>query len=215
MTDAIDKDILISRIIDGEATAEDWSALRALAAKDPSVWADLASMQQDCAEVHRACEQALRVACNVEAPILELARHRFAERLRLVGAWGGWAAAAAVLIAWAIGLPDGRDAPARQTQGASLVPDLTRQRVIDGLSPDEAFAAYLRSGAENGRVLGLDPSMTVVRTQPLEGGSGYEVLYIRQILERAEVDLYRLAQDEAGRPVRIPLQRIPRGPDEF
>ena len=58
----VDRDILISRVIDGEATPEDWTAMRAMAERDASIWGDLVAAQQDhaelCAIVSRAADAA-------------------------------------------------------------------------------------------------------------------------------------------------------------
>ena len=72
----------------------------------------------------------------------------------------------------------------------------------------DAFQAYLERGQEAGRVVGEMPAKVLLEAQPSAQGSGYEVLYLRQIMERAVVsDLYEFGVDERGRPV--PVRMVP------
>ena len=51
------------------------------------------------------------------------------------------------------------------------------------------------------------PRKILMEAQPAADGNGYEVVYIRQILERARVnDIYRFSQDETGRATPVPVQ---------
>jgi hypothetical protein len=57
-------------------------------------------------------------------------------------------------------------------------------------------------GKQSGRVLGEVP--VLCESKPAATGQGFEVVYVRQILERAEVhDLYRFSVDEAGNPLPV------------
>ena len=49
------------------------------------------------------------------------------------------------------------------------------------------------------------PERVLIETRPSETGRGYELLYLRQILERTVVpDLYKFyGQDEMGRPTLV------------
>ena len=65
----IDRDILLTRVLDGEATPEDWAAFRAMAACDPRVWTDLADTQQEQAELALARAEVVQMADEVDATI--------------------------------------------------------------------------------------------------------------------------------------------------
>ena len=71
-----DKDILISRVVDDEATGEDWAALKELAERDPAVWRDLAEAQYTSIGLASAVQAAIEVADDVEAPVHEHIRAR-------------------------------------------------------------------------------------------------------------------------------------------
>ncbi|MBX3367618.1 MAG: hypothetical protein KF912_09950 [Phycisphaeraceae bacterium] len=204
-----DRDILISRVIDGEASPEDWSALKALAERDPSIWRDLAGLQQDHAELSGAMAEVVAIADDVVAPVY--AAGGISDRARSLRMWGGWAAAAALALAWIV-------RPANQDPYPNVVLPTNHAALSPfGLSassqPDDYFDAYLRAGQQEGRVLGEVGEPLLVQTIPQEGG-GYEVRYVRQIMERRIVpQVYGigLGYDERGeaRPILIPVTTAP------
>ena len=56
-------------------------------------------------------------------------------------------------------------------------------------------------------MVGQSPDFIVLESTPLADGGGYEVVYLRQLIERREVrDLYRLGTDELGNTVRVPVE---------
>lgn len=192
-----DKDILISRIVDREATLEDWAVLKALADADPSIWFQLAQAQQDQQALAAGLAIAIQIADGIDAPSEAAFLHRFSRRMSLVGSWGGWAAAAMIAIALFL-RPYGADSPTPNTAGPSL-PPLT--------SASDAYERYLDLGRREGAVLGEVPRKFLVNTFPRENGDGYEVIYIRQIVERAVVpELYRFGSDELGRPAPVKIE---------
>lgn len=198
------RDGLISRVIDGEASGQDWSALRAMASADPGVWTELAQTQRQHEALSGVLDEIGAIAEGVEIPEGDLMTptERFERRIAGVRAWGGWAAAAAILLVWFTGLPtpialdDGRNGGR-----ASLGP-----RAVQGpQSPESAWQHYLDTGRDAGRVLGEVPGRTVLETRPVAGGM--EVVYLRQIVERELVEpsrLYRLGRDEFGRSTLLP-----------
>lgn len=199
----IDRDILMTRVLDGEATPEDWAAFRALASRDQSVWADLADLQQDRAELAGALAEAIAVADRVDAPIAAHAGERFNARLRAGVAWLGWAAAATI----AVGAFTGR---------LGLGPDATPGAQEAGLfpisSPEDALQVYFDKGQETGSVLGEMPERVLLTSQPLPDGSGFTVVYLRQFVECQQVpDLFRMGVNEAGQRVPVPIERQVRG----
>lgn len=197
------RDLLISRVIDGRAAGGDWHSLRELAAGDPGVWRDLEETQQMhetlCADVAQACAVAERVGVDSHRHQMDLSR-----RLSIAGAWGGWLAAAAVGLAWTVGVPAGSDG---SSAIGSVVPTPGPEYVrIE--SPEDALRTYLDRGRDDGSVLGLVSDPRVLETRTLPDGSGVEVLYVREIVERRLIEqVYRLSHDEAGnvRPVQVRL----------
>jgi hypothetical protein len=86
------------------------------------------------------------------------------------------------------------------TAQASLIPTLTT---------DQARAAYLERGKQEGSVLGEVPTKVLVRGTPVQNGRGYDVIFIRQIVETARVeDLMRFTHDEAGQQRLMRLDEL-------
>ncbi len=206
----IDRDILISRVIDGEATAEDWSALHALAREDADIWSELASAQQDHAELTSAVRLLTACADDSEAPILEHAQAGFSARVRAVASWGGWVAAA--VLALSFGLGSLSDAPPTDANKAGFPIDLSKakEQVLPQLSAEEALGTYVINGVREGRVVAMDPDLHVMTAVPLEAAGQFEVVYVRRILEKARVDLYRISQTEGGQFIRLPVEEMPK-----
>lgn len=192
----IDRDILITRVLDGEATPEDWSAFRAMAARDAAVWADLADAQQDRADLASAVAEAIAVADAVEAPVHRHAGERLNARIRTGAAWLGWVAAAAFGVGAFVGGPGPSTGPG--VQQAGLFPIAT---------PEDAMQIYLDKGQESGSVLGEWPDRVLLSSEPAPDGDGYHVVYLRQLVERQRVDnLYQLGQNEIGQPIAVPYK---------
>ncbi len=210
-------DLLVSRIADGEADEHDWGAFNALAEKMPDAWKHLARAQREHSALSMAVGVALHGAERVELPTAEAAELFTARRhapthirtLSRLGAYSGWAAAAAVaLVAWNgafRGGGAGEAGPGSAGDGnvASIVP-----AGFTVNSPDDAVKAYLNMGGRNGSVIGELPRRVVVDSEPttLNGGQrGVRVIYIRQFVEQAVVtDLARVSTDEAGRVIALP-----------
>lgn len=164
------EDILIGRVTDGEASPHDWSELEQIAKDDAHVWVRLATAQRAHARVARVVDEQVSIAELVElpeAPVHPISVWQRAARL------GGWAAAAALAIAWGVQGP---------SEQAGLIP---RLHVVPPTS-EQAYADYVNAGLAEGRVVGeLTPQ--VLEAQPIEGGEGYETLIVRRIVERSRV----------------------------
>jgi hypothetical protein len=202
------RDVLISRVIDAEASPEDWSAFRVLAERDPSVWGDLAEAQRHNELLGEAFRREACVADSVELPELIADDRRFQRRLDSVGRWGGWAAAAAIVLVWSTGVPLGT-ANRSGTQTGSIIP---LGVPLSEATPDEAMARYIDAGQRAGMVVGEVPDRLVIETIPQDDGS-IEVVYLRQIIERRITNqVYRESRTDAGTtvPVRIPPADIQR-----
>ncbi|MCA9300803.1 MAG: hypothetical protein KDA28_17155 [Phycisphaerales bacterium] len=191
-----DRDILISRIIDGEASPEDWTAFKSLADRDGSVWHDLATAQQDQFELEGGLAVAYEIADAVEAPVEQMVRESFQGRLRLVGSYGGWAVAAMLVLAATTG--NFRGGPSN------------RADVLGPLTPEDAYQKYVEAGQRDGTVVGELPERIVLDSRPNVTGSGYEVIYIKQIVEKAIVPgRLEIGTNEVGSPV--PLYKVRKG----
>ena len=199
----LERDILISRVVDGLATDSDWRRLESLAEADPGVWRELAMGQRQQAMLCGVLDRELECVDLVDAYD---ANPRV---IRFPGAtwkWSGWAAAAMLGLAWLVG-----PRVATPTQGiegpstAGVFPaGLTPQTA---LSPDEYLQSYSESGRRDGTVVGQMDSKPVIELRPVRvnGGTAYDVVYARVILERTRLpDVYRLTTDEFG--AQMPLR---------
>lgn len=209
-----DLDIIISRVVDGVATAEDWSELDRLGGADPGVWKDVAVAQRHQLLLGVALEREIGPSEFVEAP-----DHRPAV-IRFPGSswkWSGWAAAALVALAWSLGRmgvwsPSGPGhSPAGVVSQAGFGP--ASPMSVSPATADEYLRRYIERGREDGTVVGQVENRPVIEMRPVTvgGKSGYEVVYARVIFERATLpDVYRFASDEAGSPVPV-RSRLPSG----
>ncbi|MBX3358662.1 MAG: hypothetical protein KF745_09560 [Phycisphaeraceae bacterium] len=203
------REVLMSRLVDGEASEQEWGEFCALAdteakAGSTGAWRELARAQRDHAALTAAVEAELARADGVRLPHAGVihAGHAAEPPRRVVtrvSALAGWAALAAVLsLGWfngwlspRAGSPDPR--PGVQAAGAFATPEAGLQH-------------YLTKGMESGQVMGEEPNPELVLTRRKVGEPGViEVFYFRKILERTEVkNLYRIEEDEAGGQVLVP-----------
>lgn len=214
--DAPDRDVLITRIIDQRAAAADWTAIERLATTDNALWREVALAQRDAGLLTAAVGRAIVVADNVDLdsvsdhPSVAASLEPIPlEQPRVIrpAAWMGWATAAALTLAWFAGFQPGGSQP-MVGNNATLLPVQLGGTLVK--TPTEALDAYRKMGQEEGRVVGEVPAKILVKSTPVdEGRGGYDVVYIRQIIERARVsDPVRFTQDEAGncKPVAVPLK---------
>jgi hypothetical protein len=194
---------LMSRVVDGDATGAQWEEFQSLAEHNPTLWRELAEYQRDHAELSSAVGAHVAVAAHVDAPVHEHITDRFSQRLRLVGTFGGWAAAAALALVWGMNQA--------QTQRGTLQPQPANTASL--ASPSDLFQRYLAEGRAKGQVVQEMPEKVMIDARPAENG-GYDIYYMRQIIERTNVPtLYTIGQDENQNPVPVPVRpRTPRGP---
>lgn len=207
------RDILIARIVDGHASAEDWRELRTIAAEDQSIWSELAEEQELTRELVDVVTLAGDIAERVELPTHEQTRHAPGRRLRLVGVAGGWVAAAGLTLAWMTGTLTGtmtstNASPSGTASGAQAGAQAGSMQTAGIISPinsaAEALAKYLELGKESGEVIGELPQSLVLDRMPNPEG-GYDVVYLRQIVEKTTVDdIYEPATTDAGDLVIVP-----------
>lgn len=201
------RDLLISRVIDGRASAQDWDRFRALAANEPSIWCELATTQEQHESVRDELAGMLRVADRVELPGGIIDEEGTRRRMSIASKWGGWAIAAALLIAWSLGMPRASSTLDQGPQVAGI-PGIG----LKDAQPEQAFEQYIESGQKSGKVISEMPEQLVVETKPLPDGT-IEVIYVRQVIERKVIDhAYRIMHDETGNafpvPVRVERNRV-------
>ncbi|RMH13611.1 MAG: hypothetical protein D6695_03540 [Planctomycetota bacterium] len=203
------REVLIGRVIDGEASSADWEQFRMLAEREPEVWEQLRQTQQMHAQLCGQVACACAVAEEVDLPV-DHAQHEISHRLRLAGSWGGWLAAAGVALAWAVGMPAGGNG-LTGSLGPAIGPDYVQIR-----SPEDALRTYVDRGRDAGVVVGLVPQPRVIETRTLPDGSGVEVVLVREIVERRLIDqVYRLSQDEAGNMIPVQVKLAPTSDSPF
>ncbi len=210
--DHLHDDILISRAIDGDATAAEWDELTARADANPTIWRNLAATLREHGAFARAVNAGVAVADSIEMPAPGIAPTvrpaatlpRLGGLSRL-GGWSGWAIAAVLTIAWVGSVLNlVRTNPA--STGTGSAHSLTNHAGFgDGASAADLLQAYLDKGRQEDLVIAEVPERVLIETRPSGTGRGYELLYLRQILERIVVpDLYEFySQDEMGRPTLV------------
>lgn len=210
-----ERDALISRVIDGIATGEDWTTFRATAAHDPNIWSELADSQKIHESMCSHVDQLISIADRVELPGGVIDDQPMHAKMDLISRWGGWAAAAAILLVWFFGRPtesvQGVDSGNEIPRAAGLLNPgiLNPKPFLDEAQPDQAFDQYLSSGQSSGQVVGEMPEKIVIETRPMPDGT-IEVLYLRQIIERQIIDhAYRNSYDEAGNAFPVPVKLSP------
>jgi hypothetical protein len=188
---AVELDILLARAVAGDREA--LALVRARGAADPAILEELAMWQADELRLSRAARELGAVADSVELPDIEPERRR-SWRVGL-----GWAVAAVVALAWI---------------SQSFLPRIggaTRQNVAGFAgfaSADDAFDAYVDKARSDGVIYGDVAPPTIIGSRELGGGKGFEVLIMRQIIERRQLsELYRMVPvDESGKLAPIVIR---------
>jgi len=200
-------DLLISRVVDGEASGVEWEELSLEAGRNPALWRRLAESQRDQTALRDGVNAAIAAAIEVEAPVQRVMAERLGQRTRVLATWGGWAAAAAIALGFALGPKFGLSTPrGNGNNQAGLTPVPIPSFDND---PDAALAAYMKAGQAKGTVMGEVPTRVLVDSRPAPGG-GYDVVYLRQIIEKAHVpQLYQTGTDDLGRPAPVRYDVLP------
>tara|TARA_R110002096_G_scaffold344921_11_gene538366 strand:- start:55024 stop:55722 length:699 start_codon:yes stop_codon:yes gene_type:complete len=192
------RDLLISRVIDGSASPEDWSSFRILAASDAEVWTDLSDAQREHEALCEVMNAASSIADRVDLPGGSGSPLVFESRVTTTARWGGWAIAAVLLLGWYTGSITMNTSEPSPANTASLIP-------ISKASPEQAMDQYMHAGQQSGQVVGEMPNQIVIETRPMKDGT-IEVTFIRQIIERRVLDqAYRETVDEFGNPIAVPV----------
>jgi hypothetical protein len=204
-------ELLLSRAVDGTLSDAQWASLEAKAQHDRALWRELCLLHRDDLAVRARVQQTTELT-TTQQPLV-LASHAEPSSTR---AWMGWAAAAVLGLVAAISISQGggplgsggamlNQGPAGGTQAAGLGGFLNLDEALNAATPQQLLGRYVQSGREQGSVFGVMPERVVLHSTPLEDGKGYEVYFVRQIVERAHVPaFYRLGIDELGNAAQVP-----------
>ncbi len=196
------EDVLIGRVVDGEATDTDWADLERVARADSDIWKRIAHAQRAHARLERAVEDAIAVAELVDLPTYQPAR----------AFWGsmrsslGWAVAAVLAIAFV-----GKFHQYMPGANPNGPPIITAGPSLSSATPDEAYDRYIRSGLADGRVVGeMEPVLIEARqVSNAAGAPTHEVIVMRRVVERfsgENLPVYTIKTNEHGLPVPTPLE---------
>lgn len=176
---------LMSRLAEGAGDEQDWARWSDTAGNDAARWRELAEMQRDHAMVQRTMQRVAATADRIGLP----AGSAQAPAVLRISAWSGWSIAAMIALAslvWHFAQTNTTD----PTQPSDVT-------TVSDMSASEAFDAYLARGRDEGLVVDELPTRVLVTARALEEG-GYELLYLRQVLERVRVpDLYMIEDEPA------------------
>lgn len=211
-------ELLISRVLDADAAASDWSELERMAEQDPTVWRDLGDSFRAEIAVRNAGEELLGSIRAVELPAAHASGYgnaqvshaatrpqqatRSSHRGRIIGG-AGWLAALVLLCAWlhasgATQTPKFEDdslAPRRLGGELAVAGDAANgpansaaPAVAVGVITFDDALSHYRTSGREEGRLVNELPMMVVDTQPQAGSDQLEVLYLRRFLERTTVD---------------------------
>jgi hypothetical protein len=193
-------ELLLSRLVDGEASERDWEEFRSLAGRGAGgLWRALAEAQRDQAVLGVAVGECVQRGERVGLPGQRVTRGAEGVIGRILP-WAGWAAAACVALTWGAGLV----AP-RSTRGAFEPITGVNPGSIRLVSADDAKNEWIRRGKEEGVVVGEVPQRIVLSATPAPDGNGSDVTMLVQVVERRRVTgEYRIGHKEDGSPVLMP-----------
>jgi hypothetical protein len=182
----LEAEVLIGRVVDGEATPDDRRRFERLATADPLLWRTLAIRQDDARALHEAFREATKRGLRAELP----------ER-RLRPTWtlvlSGWAAMLFVATSWAL-----VSIAADRAGGPVAAAPVNQAPAV--ITPVEHLRAYLDAPY----VLGdLEP--VIVQVEPLSDGR-IAVNFIRRIEEVAFFSPADLPLDESGELIKDPAR---------
>lgn len=205
----VDRDVLVTRLLDARAGESDWMALRSLSRADETIWDEIVAEHRGSAALAGEVRGAIANADASEMPTL-----------RLTGMPGSSRPGRGSLVGWAVAAVLALGVVGQQTglirTGMEHRPGAEGNLVQVPVSPQSAWANYLSAGRDAGVVVGELPERMVVDVRPSPTGEGYEAFYVRQVLERAWVsDLYKIGVNESGKKVLIPTSAPVEGGSSF
>lgn len=174
-----ESDVLIGRLIDGEASQHDAARFERMAEANPRLWRALALRQQDMATIASHVERQLHQAERIDLPEDAAGGEDSGPRRRRFPwfvAFSGWAAVIAIVAGWS--LLQQRQLPSALTH---IVPAATNGQVSPPMSPDEHLREYLSAPF----VLG-EMAPTLLEVEELSDGRT-AIRFLRRIEEVAFV----------------------------
>jgi len=202
------RDLLISRVVDRCESAADWDALSELEREHREVWRELAQALRCDAELRSVMASEIARADQVEI-LPEISTPELATPVHRLAAWSGWITAAACLLAWLLSSPSvalKTISPEARTDNIAQVDEEATPVTITSMEPSEPVAIETEASS-----VITELPMVVVGTKPAENGDGYEVVYLRRVLETRRVDqIVELTADDRGdfRPVPVDNARL-------
>jgi hypothetical protein len=233
----IDRDVLITRLLDGRAGSMGWRSFKHALPADGQLIDDIIDTASDQEALQAAITPHTTRAASMT---LEMVRHAAPATLpfqvsephhadqadrphrgtssKLAGK-AGWAVAAClglmllgVIVRQTAGPLGG---PIDGSSGASPQAAGIGGLNLANLSSEQLIDKYVKVGQQEGKVVSMLPQFIVLESRPVSGSdgrtAGHEVLYVRQVLERAIVDdVYRLGKSDTGQAVLVPAS-MPNG----
>jgi len=203
--DATREDVVIGRIVDGEASPADWRDLDAIAERDPGVWRRLAEAQRAHARLEEAVEDAIAISELIDLPQPERGRSEVVAR---IGRFSGWAVAALLALAllgpWRNSFIT-TNSPGPATNGGAQPQQIASLLPLEQATPEQAWNRYIDAGTAQGRVVERGPDV-LLRAVEAPGSDVREVYILRQVLEKVQVrdmSVIDLHQSETGAPVPV------------
>ena len=175
---AVREEVLFGRVVDGEATPDDWSELERMAGADATVWTRLAGAQRAHARLERAVDDVIAIAELVDVPLAR--RLTVTTVVGRIREYGGWALAAAIVLVWLVSGPAWVREPG--SAGSTVI------QAAD-VGADEHYNRFVGAGLADGSVVReMAPRVVGVRPIRAEGATRYEVLVERGVVERQVVE---------------------------
>lgn len=186
------RDHIISRVVDRRESASDWEALAQLESKQEPIWRELAQALRCEAELRSVMAVELARADRVSLPPTSKSATR-----KPLPTWSGWLAAAACLVAWMLSSLSG---PAASHSMESPADNLAQA------NPEEVAPETENTDSGTTPTVITELPMVVVDTKVAADGEGFEVVYLRRVLERRRVDqVMELTADESGALHPVPV----------
>jgi len=211
-----DPDEMIGLVLDGEASDAEWETFTAVADASPELWKRFANFARVHAMLGRALgdidaslnDVSLHSAQNVPSSpqATSAGTYSFASAAARAVRGSGWLAAACVGLVWAvthIASSHGHIGPYIAGNGEGGGPQYNGLLVSTAA---DALDAYRTLAGRDGVDVDESPEQIVIQVLPALDGQSVEVVAVRQLVERRIIDgLYRIAADDGGTPVLMPL----------
>ncbi len=168
----LEEEILISRLIDGEAKTDDEQSFEQRAEVQPALWRRLALRQRDMLLLAAQVEKRTACADTIELHGLPI----FPRRLTWTLSVSGWAAMLILAVTWAVTSGGWRDEGVEEIKQGDMPTFINPHQEV--LSQQALLEQYERAEWVQGEL-----QATLMQWQRLEDGS-VELSYLRRLQER-------------------------------